>query len=176
MPVTDADAIGLDFGVAPPAVVALARVFADKIRTAGEEVAAVEVPTQPSDLQGILEQGVEYAQLAVSAGGDLRALLTAYAHKFHNPKPIMAGLARAQGATRQAVTRRYTEKTVRAIRALLSETPDLRVVAEGFPSVTLADLAGLDDRFSDAARRARGVKADVQFWAQRESGPAAVDD
>ena len=101
------------------------------------------------------------------AATDLRALLSAYAHKFHNPRPVISDLARAQDTSPQGFIRRYSEGTVDAVASLLSPKPDVETVLLAFPSVSVLDLVDLGGTVGTAAQAlidsglydAKGVRA-----------------
>ncbi|WP_146078748.1 hypothetical protein [Rathayibacter rathayi] len=98
-------------------------------------------PDEPGDVEPLFQSALFATHRANQASRDLRALLTAYAHQFHQPRPVMAELARAQDASPAGLLRRYNQKHVDAISSLLSSTPDLQIIQAGFPSLSTAELS-----------------------------------
>jgi hypothetical protein len=127
------------WGVMPPRVAALLDVLRWKAACAMRQVEQ-DWPTQPGDIEGPLAAALHAANEAERASNDIRSLLTAYAHRFHQPRPTLAVLARAQGTSPQGFTRRYTEKTVGGIAELLSPHPDVDRILTAFPSLERTDL------------------------------------
>lgn len=125
-------------------------------------------PDQPRDVADLLRFSVGDAHKIARASTDLRSLLTAYSHHFHEPRPVMSEIARAQDATRQGIPRRYGQATVDAISELLSPTPNIAQILDAFPSLSLDDLATLDGPVgSKAARHKSGKEPLVRMSEQR---------
>lgn len=99
-----------------------------------------------------LRLAIGAAHKTTRAATDLRALLSAYAHKFHNPRPVISDLARAQDTSSQGFIRRYSEGTVDAVASLLSSKPDVEAVLLAFPSVSILDLVDLGGTVGAAAQ------------------------
>jgi hypothetical protein len=148
------------WGLVPRPVVDVVHALNKKILRSGQHLDGLVWPDKPRDVQDLLRMSVSDAHKVARASTDLRALLTAYAHRFHQPRPVMAELARAQDASPQGIPRRYGQATVDALTALLSDEPDVDVVLAGFPSLSLLDLADLSGVVGDVARemRATGVR------------------
>lgn len=131
------------WGVVPPVVADLVRLLSRKIDRVNSHLDSLVWPDKPRDVEDLLRLSVGDAHKIARAGTDLRALLTAYSHQFHEPRPVMAAIAKAQDATRQGVPRRYGQVTVDAIRELLGEEPNVALILDAFPSLSLDDLTGL---------------------------------
>ncbi|WP_146082345.1 hypothetical protein [Rathayibacter sp. AY1C5] len=111
-----------------------------KILRTGQHLDGLVWPDKPRDVQDLLRMSVSDAHKITQASADLRALLTDYAHRFHQPRPVMADLARAQGASPQGIPRRYGQGNVDGLASLFSDEPDVATILAGFPSLSLADL------------------------------------
>ena len=147
-----ASEIDLPWGTMPPVIVDLARTLASKASTSAKHAAGIKWQTEPGDVQDQLRMGIGDAHKIAKAGIDLRALLSAYAHKFHNPRPVISDLARAQDTSSQGFVRRYSEGTVDAVASLLSREPDVNLILAAFPSVSMMDLVELGGDVGAAAR------------------------
>lgn len=96
----------------------------------------VDWPRGPHDINEELTGTLQQAEAILQASKDLRSLLTAYAHRFHQPRPTMANVARAQDTSPQAVVSRYSQSTVQAIsvlRTFESEAAERRAPAYETP-------------------------------------------
>lgn len=111
------------------------------------------------------------AESADRATRDYRSVFNAYTHKFHQPRPPIGELAAMQGAITQSFAKRYTTKTVAAIEALLSPTPDLDALRAGIRSLGFEDLRGISDGLDDAMRNA---EADPKFHPWRPAAEKAA--
>lgn len=130
------------WGEVPP----LVRELIDSLRRSISEHAKtlehVEWPTQPGDISPALLATLAETERVFEASKDLRSLLTAYAHQIHEPRPKMADVARSQNASPQAVTTRYSAKTMAALVELLSHETEIAeafensIIKQGFPSLT----------------------------------------
>lgn len=96
-----------------------------------------------SDLASDLEGMVGYLQRSIDLSADLRALLTAFAHVFQEPRPNIARLARAQGVTPAGIRRRYSDDVVGLVRNLISGAATVDQVTRALPSTTPAMLFGV---------------------------------
>ncbi len=152
----DSEPLG-GWGLVPVPVVEAVHALNRKILGNGQHLDGLVWPKKPRDVQDLLRMSVSDAHKVARASTDLRALLTAYAHRFHQPRPVMADLARAQEATPQGIPRRYGQANVDALTALLSDEPDIEVILAGLPSLALLDLT----EFSGAVGRAAKATRDV---------------
>lgn len=146
---------GEAWGRIPAPVAQLAQILAKKASKDAARLTRAEWPTEPQDVQDLLRRTISDAHKVAQAGTDLRALLSAYAHRFHKPRPLLADLARAQNTSPQGFTRRYSDATVAGIEQLTSETPDLALIRDAFPSISLDDLTALDGPVGTAAAAER---------------------
>lgn len=142
----------LQWGTVPPVVIELATLLAAKASGSARHFQRISWPSEPRDVQVELRYAIGDAHKITKAGTDLRALLSAYAHKFHTPRPVISDLARAQDTSSQGYVRRYSEGTTDAVASLLSVEPDLDLILSVFPSVSMADLAQVSGPAGEAAR------------------------
>ena len=133
----------LSWGTVPPVIVDLARLLAKRASENARKVERVKWPNKPGDVQEELRLAIGAAHKTTKAATDVRALLSAYAHKFHNPRPVISDLARAQETSSQGFIRRYSEGTVDAVASLLSPKPNIEPILLAFPSVSIRDLVEL---------------------------------
>lgn len=146
------DELELPWGTVPAVIVDLARLLARRAATDAKRAENIKWPDQPGDVQTELRLAIGAAHKTAKAATDLRALLSAYAHKFHDPRPVISDLARAQDTSSQGFIRRYSDGTVEAVASLLSPTPDPEVVLHAFPAVSLLDLIDLGHAVGVAAK------------------------
>lgn len=149
------DDLDLTWGTVPPVIVDLARLMAKKAASEARRAERVSWPDRPGDVQDELGRAISAAHKTARAATDLRALLSAYAHKFHNPRPVISDLARAQDTSSQGFIRRYSSGTVDAVASLLSHQPDIESILLAFPSISLADLVDLDGTVGEIAQAMR---------------------
>lgn len=129
--------------------------------------AVLDASLANSWVKAVEEWQVGAAHKTTRAATDLRTLLSAYAHRFHNPRPVISDLARAQDTSSQGFIRRYSEGTVDAVASLLSPNPDIETVLLAFPSVSVLDLVDLGGAVGGSAQAlldsgrqdAKGVRA-----------------
>lgn len=121
------------WGAVPASVRGLVDVLEEQIAEHSQRLSAIEWPTSPGDISPALLDTLREVEAVFSAAKDLRSVLTAYAHQVHQPRPVMADVARAQGASPQAVATRYTTKTVEAVEALIA-AEDAASVAKPDPN------------------------------------------
>lgn len=132
----------------------------------------IKWPDQPGDVQTELRLAIGAAHKTAKAATDLRALLSAYAHKFHNPRPVISDLARAQDTSSQGFIRRYSEGTVDAVASLLSAAPDPEAILSAFPSVPILDLVDLGGSVGAAAKALRDSgRFDARRFREGKSVP-----
>lgn len=141
------------WGLVPRVIVDLVQVLSRKVDRWNRHLDGLVWPDRPRDVEDLLRLSVGDAHKIARASTDLRSLLTAYSHRFHEPRPVMAEIAKAQDATRQGIPRRYAQATVDAIRELLSQTPNVAQILDAFPSLSLDDLSTLDGPVGTAAKR-----------------------
>lgn len=110
------------------------------------------------------------SEAADRATRDYRSVFNAYTHKFHQPKPPIGELAAMQGAVTQSFAKRYTPKTVAAIEALLSPTPDLAAIRAGIRALGFDDLRGISDGLDSAIATA---ESDPRFRPWSAAGESA---
>lgn len=149
------DELDLPWGTVPVVIVDLARAMAKKAAADARRAEKVSWPEKPGDVQDELRRAISAAHKTARAATDLRALLSAYAHKFHNPRPVISDLARAQDTSSQGFIRRYSSGTVGAVASLLSPQPDIETILLAFPSISLADLVDLSGAVGEAAQAMR---------------------
>ncbi|MFB9307721.1 hypothetical protein BJY17_002808 [Agromyces hippuratus] len=126
-----------------------ARAIAD-----GQDVSEWPPADTPSDFDPYFRKTLAATQALHETTTDLRSLVSAWAHKYHQPKPNFSDLARAQGATPQGLYKRYKQSTRDAIDELLSDEPQIAVILDAFPSLRLVDLRGLSTPIDRALRDA----------------------
>lgn len=149
------DQLDLPWGTVPAVIVELARLMAKKAAADARRAEKINWPDKPGDVQDELGRAISAAHKTARAATDLRALLSAYAHKFHNPRPVISDLARAQDTSSQGFIRRYSSGTVDAVASLLSPHPDAETILIAFPSVSLVDLVDLGGTVGAAAQEIR---------------------
>lgn len=145
------DELDLAWGTVPPVIVDLARLLAKKASADARRAEKIHWPDKPGDVQDELRRAISAAHKTTRAATDLRALLSAYAHKFHNPRPVISDLARAQDTSSQGFIRRYSAETVDAVASLLSPNPDAEKILFAFPSLSVRDLGDLGGPVGAAA-------------------------
>lgn len=150
--------LDLEWGRIPRPVLELVEILSDKAAKDSARLRRMEWPDGPQDVQDLLGRALSDAHKVTRASADLRSLLTAYAHRFHQPRPRFSELARAQDATSQGLNRRYSETTVSAISSLLSSEPDLQLIRNAFPSVSPHDLGTMSGAVGDMARSLREAR------------------
>lgn len=174
------DELDLPWGTVPAVIVDLARVMAKKAAADARRAEKIRWPEKPGDVQDELRRAISAAHKTARAATDLRALLSAYAHKFHNPRPVISDLARAQDTSSQGFIRRYSSGTVDAVASILSPQPDIETVLLAFPSISLADLVDMGGALGEAAGAMRDSGTyDLQALnslRQKIAGGADVDD
>lgn len=172
--------LDLPWGTVPAVIVDLARLMANKAAADARRAEKVSWPDKPGDVQDELRRTISAAHKTARVATDLRALLSAYAHKFHNPRPVISDLARAQDTSSQGFIRRYSSGTVDAVASLLSPQPNIETVLLAFPSISLADLVDLGGAVGEAAGAMRGSDTyDLRALSslrQKIAGGADVDD
>jgi len=132
----------LEWGVIPAPVYRLMTVLAAKSSGLANQNDPADWPSadSPQDFADFFAEQLRLSHSSAQAAIDFRSLVTAYAHKFHNPRPLLNSLASAQQSTPQGLIRRYNSKTVDALRQILSSEPDAGVIAAGFPSLTTDEI------------------------------------
>ena len=143
----------LSWGTVPAVIIDLARLLAKRASENAKRVERMKWPDGPGDVQEELRLAIGAAHKTTKASNDVRALLSAYAHKFHSPRPVISDLARAQETSSQGFIRRYSEGTVDAVASLLSPTPEIEPILLAFPSVAIADLVELGGTVGVEAKR-----------------------
>lgn len=143
--------VEVQWGAVPAVIIDVITVLSRQARRSSDHVGRLVWPDAPGDVQDQLRMAIGDAHKISKAGTDLRAVLSAYAHKFHNPRPVISELARAQGTSSQGFIRRYSEATLKAVENLLSATPDIDAIREGIPSLSLIDLSELGGPVGKAA-------------------------
>lgn len=146
------DELDLSWGTVPAVIVDLARLLAKKAAADARRAEKIRWSEKPGDVQDELRRAISAAHKTARAATDLRALLSAYAHKFHNPRPVISDLARAQDTSSQGFIRRYSSGTMDAVASLLSPQPDMEAILLAFPSISLADLVDLGGTVGETAQ------------------------
>lgn len=149
------DELKLTWGTIPPVIVDLVRLMAKKAAIDAERAANIKWPDQPCDVQDEPRRAISSTHKTTRAAMDLRSLLSAYAHKFHNPRPVISDLTRAQDAGSQGFIRRYSEGTVDAVESLVSPGPAVETILLAFPSLSIMDLVDLGGPVGNAAKTFR---------------------
>lgn len=135
--------VEVQWDAVPAAILDVITVLSRQARRSSDHVSRLVWPDAPGDVQDQLRMAIGDAHKILKAGTDLRAVLSAYARMFHNPRPVISKLARAQGTSSRGFIRRYSEATLTAVENLLSPTPDIGAIREGIPSLSLIDLGEL---------------------------------
>lgn len=155
----------IDWGTVPPALLAALTTLAKKAKKDAEHLGRIRWPEGPADVQDELRAAISDAHKISKAGTELRAVLSAYAHRVHEPRPVISDLARAQDTGSQGFIRRYSDATLAAVQQLVSDSPDIETVRAGIPSLSLYDLRDLGGAVGDAAQRRiaadEGVRGDL---------------
>lgn len=157
-------AAGRGWGLVPEPITAVLSRLQQKLATA---VAAMDpsriagVPPRSHDAE--FQQIARAANVADRVSNDYRSIFNAYVHRYHDPKPAIGELARAQDTIIQTFAKRYTSKTVAAIDALLSEEPDLDAIRQGVRTLGFDDLWGISDPL-DAALAAATSDPRFKPW------------
>lgn len=129
-------------GLAQP-VLDILRILGERALDGATELDRLTSESSHANIQDELCDALRAAHLTTRAAADLRALVSAYAHHFHEPRPVISALARAQDISPQGFVRRYSPDTVRAVASLLSPAPDAKVILAGLPSLREDDLSGV---------------------------------
>lgn len=137
-------AVGRGWGLVPEPISAVLSRLQQKLAGA---VAAMD----PSGITGMPPRShdTEFQRIARAANvadrvsNDYRSIFNAYVHRYHDPKPAIGDLARAQDTIIQTFAKRYTSKTIAAIDALLSDKPDLDAIRQGIRTLGFDDLWGI---------------------------------
>ncbi len=161
----------LNWGMVPPQIVDVVQILANKVDKDAVHLRKLVWPDKARDIQELLRMSVSDAHKIARSGTDLRALITAYAHQFHEPRPVMADIARAQDSSPQGIPKRYAAATVDGIRELLSETPNTGVILSAFRSLSLNDLATVTGAVGETA--SRQVAGEEPFVSHRSQQKAA---
>jgi hypothetical protein len=163
----------------PAVIVDLARPMAKKAAADARRAEKIKWPDKPGDVQDELGRAISAAHKTARAATDLRALLSAYAHRFHNPRPVISDLARARDTSCQGFIRRYSAGTVEAVASLLSSHPDAETILLAFPSVSLMDLVDLGGTVGAVAREMRDSDTNdinaLNSLRQKRAGSADED-
>lgn len=162
------------WGLVPQPVVEAVQALNSKILRSGDHLERMVWPDKPRDVQDLLRMSISDAHKVARASTDLRALLTAYAHRVHQPRPVMADLARAQEATPQGIPRRYSQKNIEGLAALLNDAPDVELILIGFPSLSLSDLERFSGAVGTAASSIRSQDVRPRSAARRNADDARV--
>jgi hypothetical protein len=164
------EALAVDWGLVPEPIIEVVRILNQKIEKASTHLGKLIWPEKPRDVQDLLRMSVSDSHKVAKAGTDLRSLLTAYAQRFHEPRPVMADLARAQDTSRQGIAARYTSATVAGVAELLSQQPHTGVILHSFRSLSLSDLTTISGPVGETARRQKdGDEPFVSYAALQAS-------
>lgn len=137
------------WGRIPPIIETLTRSLESKISVASALLGEMRYPNQPQDVEPTIARALQLTQEINEASRDLRAALSAYAHKIHQPRPRIATIAEAQAASSQGLTRRYSETAEQSLRDLISGTASSTQVQAAFPSLTPSEAAAITQRTID---------------------------
>ena len=122
------------WGEVPDSMRVLIDALRESVARHSAELESITWPAGPGDFSPQLLRTLAETEAVMQAAKDLRSLLTAYAHKVHQPRPKMADIAQAQNASPQAVTGRYSAGTLGAIEeALRVGRGELAEVDDGAP-------------------------------------------
>lgn len=157
------------WGTVPAPVVGVLQRLKEKASAAASamDTGPVDAPT-PQNHDAAFRTMSAAAEAADRATRDYRSVFNVYTHKFHQPKPPIGELAAMQGTITQSFAKRYTPKTIEAIEALLSPSPDLDAIRRGVRALGFEDLWGLSDALDSAMSAAQ---ADPKF----KPWPAVAD-
>lgn len=164
-----------DWGRVPMPILELVRILSEKAADDSNHLQRIKWPLEPQDVSEPLRRAISDAHKINKASNDVRSLLSAYAHRFHQPRPVLADLARAQGTTSQGFVRRYSEVTVKGIESLLSEDPDLDAIRRAFPSVSMPALATMTGPVGKAAQAYQEERAVIAWKSKPESEMTSFD-
>lgn len=162
----------VEWGRVPEPILEMLRILSEKAAHDSAHLQRIKWPDGPQDVQDLLGRALSDAHKVSKASNDVRSLLSAYAHHFHQPRPVLADLARAQETTSQGFVRRYSDVTVNGIASLLSTDPDIGAIRKAFPSVSLSALSTMPGAVGGAARKVledREATRPTKGWAGDEA-------
>jgi len=149
---TNTTSPAVQYGVIPRPIFELMSRLREKVARA--DAALQSVPwqwnEQAHNREPFMVETLAASQRCIDAATDLRALMTAYGQVFHDPKPLLVRLARAQRASSAGLVKRYTPNHVEAIDQLLSRSPDVGRITKAFRTVAREDLFGLTSEIDKA--------------------------
>lgn len=131
------------WGLIPPVLDILTQTLKDKIAAACARLNETHFPDNPADVEQAMARTVRHTHEINAASRDLRAALSAYAHKIHQPRPRITTIATAQEASPQGLVRRYSESTEQALRALIRGTTTAEQLLAAFPTLTEPEAAAI---------------------------------
>lgn len=143
----------VEWGRVPEPILELLAILSEKAAHDSNHLHRMKWPEGPQDVQDLLGRALSDAHKVSKASNDVRSLLSAYAHHFHQPRPVLADLARAQETTSQGFVRRYSDVTVDGIASLLSTDPDIETIRRAFPSASLHALSTMRGAVGQAAAK-----------------------
>lgn len=108
------------WGKVPLSIENLVLLLEARISGHSAKLSSIEWPQLPGDITPALTATLAEAENTFAAAKDLRSLLTAYAHRVHQPRPTVADVARAQRSSSQAIATRYSAELVSAIEVAMS--------------------------------------------------------
>ncbi|MCD1267819.1 hypothetical protein B5M43_003020 [Microbacterium sp. MEC084] len=152
------------WGLVPEPVSGVLQRLKERAATAAEEMDTSGIAgTTPRNHNEAFINLSRAAETADQATRDYRSVFNAYVHRFHQPKPPIGRIAAAQGVITQVFAKRYTSKTVAAVKALISPWPDLDALRAGISSLGFEDLRGLSPEL-DAAMDEAAANPDFEPW------------
>ena len=107
------------WGTVPMSIALLVDLLEARISGHSATLSSTRWPDLPGDITPALTKTLSETESVFAAAKDLRSLLTAYAHKVHQPRPTVAEIARAQRTSSQAIATRYTPELLAAIEVAL---------------------------------------------------------
>lgn len=110
---------GPEWGRVPLSIETLVTLLEARISGHSATLSTIRWPDHPGDITPALTKTLSETESVFAAAKDLRSLLTAYAHKVHQPRPTVADVARAQRTSSQAIATRYTPELLAAIDVAL---------------------------------------------------------
>ncbi len=126
------------WGITSPHVLYLARLIEDQISACVDDLRNVPFYSSVGNIEPALTRKIELTNNINGLSKDLRSMLTAYAHKVHEPRPRVTSIAEAQGTTTQGLLRRYNAQTADAVRAVADGQATKALLTEAFPSLPVA--------------------------------------
>lgn len=143
------------WGVVPPRFVLFIRLVQEEIATAASALGSTRFQTTAGNAEPALTSAIAHTNDINALSKDLRAALSAYAHKIHEPRPRVLSVAEAQGTTSQGLVRRYNDAVETAVRSISNGTATREDLEHAFPSLQPALITTLLEADSQTYFNAR---------------------